>query len=195
MKFKNTNKKTKAIIIAAGGVVVVLLILLAMFSFNKIEDSIYPKEYSEYVEKYSKQFGVDENLIYAIIRTESGFDEKAVSNANARGLMQITEETFAWIKLKIANDEDLTFDSLFDAEVNIRFGTYLMSYCLEKYFGDVKTAAAAYHSGIGLVDSLLQDDEYSADGITLNVFPYEQMNNYVFKIQDSYDNYTTLYNG
>ncbi len=193
MKFKNTKNNAKIVVIISIFVAILLLAALAIFSLNQIEDSIYPKEYSEFVTRYSEQFGVDDNLIYAVIRTESGFDEDAVSSVGARGLMQITEETYAWIKLKIAHDEDLTYDSMFDAQTNIRFGTYLMSYCLEKYAGDVKTAAAAYHSGIGLVDSLLEDEQYSQDGVVLSVFPYEQMNNYVLKIQDSYDNYNELY--
>ncbi len=124
-----------------------------------------------------------------MINTESGFDKDAVSEADAYGLMQITEITFDWIKSKIARDEDLVFEDLFDPETNIRFGTYLMSYCLERYSGDIATSAAAYHSGIGLVDDLLTYEEYSSDGIVLSVFPYEQMNNYVYKIENNYEWY------
>ena len=83
--------------------------------------------------------------------------------------MQITEETFDWIKSKIAPDEDLTFDALYDADTNIRFGTYLISVCLARYENDVSTAVAAYHSGMGLVDSLVADAEYSDDGVTLHL--------------------------
>ncbi len=49
----------------------------------------------------------------------------------------------------------LTFDDLYDPEVNIRFGSYFVSYCLHRYSGDLATAAAAYHSGLGTVDGLL----------------------------------------
>ena len=50
---------------------------------------IYPLEYQTYVERYSAEYGVDKYLVYAVIKTESGFDPDAVSNVGARGLMQI----------------------------------------------------------------------------------------------------------
>ncbi len=48
--------------------------------------------------------------------------------------------------------------------------------------GEFPRPAAAYHSGQGLVDGLLEKAEYSADGDTLTAFPYEQMNLYVHKV-------------
>ena len=51
----------------------------------------------------------------------------------------------------------------------------------------------AYHSGMGLVDSLVADSEYSDDGVTLHTFPYAQMRNYVYKINRSYAVYHRLY--
>ena len=65
-------------------------------------------------------------ILYAFIRTESNFDPNADSDAGARGLMQITEVTFDWIKMKIAPTESLTFDDLYDPETNIRFGSYFV---------------------------------------------------------------------
>ena len=65
--------------------------------------------------------------------------------------------------------------------------------CLARYENDVSTAVAAYHSGMGLVDSLVADAEYSDDGVTLHTFPYAQMRNYVYKINRSYAVYHRLY--
>ena len=107
--------------------------------------------------------------------------------------MQITEVTFDWIKSKIAPGEDLTFDDLYDPAVNIRFGVYYISACLERYHGDVSTAAAAYHSGWGTVDGLLESSDYSADGEVLHTFPYQQMGLYVTKINRAYERYQALY--
>ena len=76
----------------------------------------------------------------------------------------------------------MTFDSLYEPEVSIRFGCYYLHLCLVRYGGDVPTAAAAYHSGWGTVDTLLEKAEHSADGVTLQGFPYNQMNHYVYKI-------------
>lgn len=153
----------------------------------------YPRKYSTYVGYYAQKYGLDENQVYAVIRTESGFDPAAESKVGARGLMQITEETFSWIKSKIAPEEPVTFDDLYDPEVNVRFGTYLLKVCLDRYCGDLSTAAAAYHSGMGAVDTLLADSAYSADGNTLHTFPYAQMNHYVGKVNGNYKKYTALY--
>ena len=67
--------------------------------------------------------------------------------------------------------------------------------CMERYNGDVATAAAAYHSGWGTVDALLQMEEHSADGETLQGFPYSQMNHYVKKITFCYAEYQRIYAG
>ncbi|MEG0768404.1 MAG: lytic transglycosylase domain-containing protein [Ruthenibacterium sp.] len=168
-------------------------LLAVQTAVKALEKVLYPRRYSQPVQQYAAQYGVDENLVYAIIRTESGFDKKARSDVNARGLMQITEETFDWIKTKIAPDETMTFEDLDTPEVNIRFGSYLLSTCLLRYAGDVKTAAAAYHSGMGTVDALLKSGDYSADGTVLTAFPYRQMSNYVNKVSRSYEKYQTLY--
>ena len=133
--------------------------------------------------------------VYAFIRTESGFDPAATSSVEARGLMQMTEETFIWLRSKIAPDEDLTFDELYDPDVSIRFGCYYIHLCMERYGGDVATVAAAYHSGWGTVDNLLRMEEHSSDGQTLKGFPYNQMHHYVEKITASYAVYTRLYGG
>ena len=141
------------------------------------------------MEKYADEFGVDKYILLSIIKTESGFDPNAVSSAQAIGLTQITEQTFEWIKLKLCPKEDLVFEDLFTPEVSIRFGAYYISRCLDRYSGHLDTAAAAYHSGWGTVDKLLA--EQGTDVLT--EFPYEQMRNYVYKINKAYTSYQETY--
>ena len=160
---------------------------------DKIEHWEYPQRFTEYVEYYAGKYGIDPMILYAFIRTESNFDPNADSDAGARGLMQITEVTFDWIKMKIAPKESLTFDDLYDPETNIRFGSYFVSYCLDRYSGHLATAAAAYHSGVGTVDGLLGQEAYSTDGVTLDHYPYPQMRLYVKKITESYQHYSEIY--
>lgn len=177
--------------------VLLLLALAATLLFTCFRERIdhweYPMKYQEYVTYYADKYSIDPLMLYSFIRTESNFNPKAESNAGARGLMQITEVTFDWIKSKIAPTEDLTFDSLYDPETNIRFGCYFVSYCLLRYQDDLATAAAAYHSGWGTVDELLAQPEYSADGKTLDHYPYPQMRQYVKKITESYQRYQEIY--
>lgn len=174
---------------------IVVFIGLTVYDFvqeqmAKVKHAAYPLKYMSIVEKYADEYNIDKYLILSFIKTESGFDPSAKSNADAIGLTQITEETFAWIKLKMCPDEELVFEDLYDAETSIRFGAYYISRCMERYNNHVDTAAAAYHSGWGTVDKLLAEsgEEY------LTEFPYTQMNNYVYKINKAYTAYTQLYN-
>ena len=158
-----------------------------------LDRALHPQEYSEYVEYYADKYQLDPLLLYSFICTESGFDPSAQSSVDARGLMQITDETFQWIKSKIAPTEELTFGDLYDPEINVRFGSYYLAVILECYDQDIATAAAAYHSGWGTVDQLLTQEKYTDDGRTLTVFPYEQMDLYVKKIRRNYESYQRLY--
>lgn len=180
-------------------ILLVLAVLLALVvlprTWDGVERMLYPRKYEALVDQWAETYDLDPLLVDAFIRTESGFDPQATSTVDARGLMQMTEETFIWLRSKIAPDEGLTFADLYDPEVSIRFGCYYLHLCLTRYNGDVATAAAAYHSGWGTVDNLLQMEEHSADGVTLQGFPYNQMNHYVKKITSCYAAYQRIYAG
>ena len=88
-----------------GCLILLLSARLALFGVKKVENALYPIKYSEFVEYYADKYELDPLLVYAIIRTESGFDPAAHSNADAIGLMQITETAFHWLRAKIAPGE------------------------------------------------------------------------------------------
>lgn len=204
-KRQTKNKRKRSVLAPSPPQMVILrvcmvllaLLLAAITLLNRGSDTVmntaYPRKYDEYVTYYASKYQIDPYILYSIIRTESNFNPQAESNVGARGLMQITEITFDWIKTKIAPDEPLTFDDLYDPEVNIRFGSYFISYCLQRYDNDLATAAAAYHSGLGTVDTLLADSQYSQDGKVLDAFPYPQMRRYVQKVTDAYAQYSEIY--
>ena len=118
----------------------VLLMALPLLA-READRLLYPRKYSRQVEQWAAEYELDPLLVYAFIRTESGFDPAATSSVEARGLMQMTEETFIWLRSKIAPDEDLTFDELYDPDVSIRFGCYYIHLCMERYGGDVGPTA------------------------------------------------------
>ncbi len=173
--------------------ILVVAIILITGTLGEIEQEVYRTEYSQTVTEVAALYDLDPYVIYAVIITESNFQPDAVSNVGARGLMQITEDTFDWIQMQIDPEKQYTYDDMFDPQVNILFGSYYVSRCLERYHGDLNTAVAAYHSGWGTVDGLLENPEYSDDGKTLDIFPYDQMNHYVNKINANYESYTRLY--
>ena len=172
----------------------IFLCVTAVFSvsftvFNAAIKFSHPVKYEEYVEKYSKEFGIEQNLVYAIIKTESSFNPDAVSSANAEGLTQITPETFEWLKTKLGEEnKDL---SLFDPETSIKYGAFFISYLLDE-FGDTDTAIAAYHAGRGRVNGWLEDKELSPDGKTLSEIPIPETAHYVKKINKALNVYNNL---
>ena len=175
------------------GVAVFIFVTYLMYSYSvnteKFQKVSYPLKYQEYVEQYATEFGIDKYLLYAFIKTESSFEPEAQSSAGAIGLTQITEETFSWIKLKLCPKENIVFEDLYKPDVSIRFGAYYISRCLERYSGSIETAAAAYHSGWGTVDKLLEQQGTDV----LVEFPYAQMSNYVYKINKAYTSYQEIY--
>ena len=191
MTHRQQKHRVRHTVFTALAVLAALGILLMSVFRTQISRAEYPCRYTEYVTYYAEKYDIDPLILYSFIRTESNFNPAAQSDAGARGLMQITEVTFDWIKTKIAPDEDLTFDDLFDPETNIRFGSYFVAYCLLRYDNHLATAAAA--SGVGTVDGLLADPACSPDGQTLTHYPYPQMRRYVHKITTGYQRYQEIY--
>lgn len=150
----------------------------------------YPMKYTEFVEKYSAEYGVEPELVYAVIKTESSFNPDAVSDADAVGLTQITPETFDWIKTKLGEeDENL---SLYNPETSIKYGAFFLGY-LTREFGNTDTALAAYHAGRGRVNGWLEDKEISPDGKTLSNIPIPETAHYVRKVNKALNIYYNLY--
>ena len=126
------------------------------------KNCLFPKKYCDYVSKYANEYNVDENYVYSIIYSESRFDERAKSEAGARGLMQITKDTFYWAKSKLEPNSKTTYEDIFEPAVNIKYGTYILSTLL-KEFDDYKIVAAAYHAGRGKVSKWLEQGDRSLD--------------------------------
>ena len=170
--------------------IVVIVILLAAVSFFALR-WLYPRQYSPLVQKYADQYGIDRNLVYAIIKCESNFDEKALSRAGAFGLMQITEATYEWARTR-ENDKLTQPVSLYDPEHNIRYGCAIYS-ILENEFSHPSVALAAYNAGRGRVISWLSSDAYSDDGKTLHTIPFSETDGYVKKVLKTQKIYNLIY--
>ena len=132
------------------------------------------------------EFDVPLPLVLAVMRTESKFDANARSEAGAIGLMQLLPETFLWIsEEKLAENHPLS--ALSNATINVRYGTYYLSYLMER-FGDLRTALAAYNAGEGRVAEWLD-----AQNGTLSHIPYTETRTYVDKVLRAYAQYTRKY--
>lgn len=184
--------------ILLGTVVGILVLAVAVqvlrFGYTQFMHSSYPRpeEYQALVTQASADTGVNEALIYAVIRTESGFRPQVESHAGAIGLMQITPATFDWIRFMTGWDEPLTSEDLNDPAVNIKYGTQLLSILLTE-FETQDEALAAYNAGRSRVNQWLKDPECSKDGETLSYIPIEETRNYVKKVEDARQTYQRLY--
>ena len=185
---KNQRKKGRNLI-----VILVIVILLALFCQNPIKQqitkSVYKKEYSEYVTKYAEQYGVEENLIYALIKAESNFNPDAVSHQNAKGLMQLMQSTAEDLAKK--SKINLNNENILEPEVNIQLGTQYIASLLNKY-DCVEVALAAYNAGSGNVDQWISSGKIKADGSDIENIPYKETNTYVRKIMRDYEIYKQL---
>ena len=176
-------------------IAVILLIIVFVFIFkDKILRIMYPKNYQDIVSNYAREYNVDENLVFAVIKAESNFDENAVSHKNAIGLMQIMEETADDIATRygIDIDKDNIKESVANVENNINIGTKYLSTLLDKY-GNKEVAVAAYNAGIGTVDNWIAKNIIKADGTDIENIPYKETNNYVRKILRNYKIYQSIY--
>ncbi len=185
------KKKSSGLGILIFIVLMAFLVAAGYYGYRKWIYAEHPIKYTQYVERYSRENNIDKYLVYAVIKTESGYDNMAVSNVGARGLMQIMEDSFEWIKFKLG-DEDTEYSDMFDAEENIRYGCFLVGYLYEE-FGNIEAAMAAYHAGRGAVNSWLEDPRYSSDGIHLDVIPISDTAHYVDKITTALETYKELY--
>lgn len=184
-------KKKKIIKAVFAMILVFACLFVSYFGFLSISKTLYPLGYNEFVETYTQEFNLEKSFVYAVIKNESDFNPKAVSYADARGLMQLLPETFIWLQSK--TKENLSEEMLFDAETSIKYGCMLYSILIDM-FGDKETAVAAYHAGLGNVQKWLSDKEYSSDGVHLDKIPFKSTASYVKKVIKTEKIYQKLYN-
>ncbi len=99
-------------------------------------------QWQQIIDEASARFGVDKNLISAVISQESAGNQFAVSNRGAKGLMQLTDSTA----------RDLGVSAVFQPLQNIMGGTKYLRQLLDKYKGDESLALASYNAGPAAVD-------------------------------------------
>lgn len=171
---------------------IAIIILIITISLRSIIIKInYPQKYSEYVEKYAKEYEVEKELIYAMIKAESNFRHNVISNKKAIGLMQILESTAYEVAQDI--DKEITKEEIINPETNICLGTKYISNLIKKY-GNIGLAVASYNAGIGNVDSWIEEGTIQKEGTDLENIPFKETNNYVRKILRDYEVYKQICN-
>lgn len=156
-----------------------LLVITLLIGVGILYLGVFPVKYVGIIEKYSKEYGVDSHLIYAVIHTESRFDPEAQSPAGAVGLMQVTDETGQFIAKKL-EITDFQVEDLKDPETNIKMGAYYLSY-LQTMFEREETILAAYNAGPNKVKTWLLDPAYATGDVLTNI-PFKETKDYVDRV-------------
>jgi len=105
-----------------------------------VHDPVEAQTLARWVYIYSQRFDLSPELILAVIAVESHFDHFSISNAGARGLMQVMP---FWKKTLGSKD-----DNLFEIETNIRYGCAILRMYKDRY-GRLSRALAAYNGSLG----------------------------------------------
>lgn len=118
-------------------------------------------KYEGIIDQAAETFGVNKNLIKSVIMTESAANDKAVSSAKAKGLMQLVDSTA----------KDMGVENVWNPQQNIFGGTKYLAGLLRKYNGDLNLALASYNAGPQNVEKY--------GGIP----PFEETQNYVTRVK------------
>ncbi|MEM7207473.1 MAG: lytic transglycosylase domain-containing protein [Pseudomonadota bacterium] len=125
------------------------------------------RQYDNDIRRYASEYGVSRHLVKAIISVESCFDERAISRAGARGLMQLMPKTA----------EYLGVNNSFDSRQNIYGGVRYFSEMQRRFHYNDSLALAAYNAGPSAVEKY--------NGIP----PFKETQSYVKRVIKKYREY------
>ena len=176
-----------------------IIVIYILFGPLKLQQRLmkffYPIKYEQFVESYAKHNNLDKYMVYAVIKAESNFNDKAESSKGAKGLMQLMDETAKDVAKKIdymeISEEDVE-QKLLDPQFNIMLGTKYLALLKNKY-NNMNLALVAYNAGSGNVDKWIEQGLLKEDGSNLENIPFKETNNYVRKILNNYEIYKDLY--
>jgi len=174
-----------------GFIILAFLIILAIsFSIIAYQTSRSQIDYQEQIYEYSNKYNVDPMLTAAIIKVESDFDNSAKSHQNAKGLMQLLEDT-ARHSAEVTGIEYFP-ERLEDVDYNLNLGVSYYKY-LYKYYNNQELALAAYNGGVGNVDDWIKDGTLDKNDPNILDIPFDETRAYVTKVDSTYDVYKKFY--
>lgn len=142
-------------------------VLENIISSQKSEDSNNDTDILNNINMAALKFGIDPNLIKAVIKTESSFNPEAISNKGAIGLMQLMPQTAKAMGVNPYNSKE-----------NIIGGVKYLKNMLDEFDGDLDLALAAYNAGPGSVKNYR------------DVPPFKETREYIKKVTDYYKKFS-----
>lgn len=152
----------------------------------------YPRGWPALAAEQTQTYGLDELLLYALIRQESRFNPEAGSAAGALGLTQVIEATGEEIAQALA-DADYSREDLLRPARSIEFGAYYLARRLEEFEGAAGVALAAYNGGPGNAARWAGEDPSIDPDLFYERITFSESRLYVQLVLENYAWYNYLY--
>ncbi len=153
----------------------------------------WPTAYAELVDRAtSEPDSVEPQLVYSIMREESGYRPRVLSVSGARGLLQIMEPTGRRLAEAVGRPGFAAAD-LFEPRVNIQLGAHYLGELSQRFPERLSAAIASYNAGPSAVSRWVREDGHRSDDEWVESIPYEQTRAYVKRVLRSLYAYRELY--
>ena len=154
--------------------------------------SAQPPEVRRWTDYWAAAYGVEPELVHAVIEAESGGDPNAVSSAGAAGVMQLMPATGAQIVSQIGWPVNYDEKDLYRPNVSITLGTHYLGTNRDLLDGDLYATLAAYNGGPGNALEWQRLSQGDPD-LFLESVRFEETRNYIRNIYEIYTIYRRLY--
>ena len=152
----------------------------------------YPLAGDATVREGARESGVDESLLLAVVRQESGFNPRARSRAGAVGLTQLLPSTARSLSRSVLKKR-FRKAFLLDPGINVRLGASYLRQLLDQFGGDPMLALAAYNGGEARVEAVRKLDPRPPRDLMFEMIPASESRDYVRRIVLYRNSYRELY--
>ncbi len=152
---------------------------------------LYPRAWPEHFSALTAPRNIAEPLAYAIVRSESLFNQRAVSRSGAMGLSQLLPSTAA----ETARGLKMSQYALFNPQDNLTIGLTYYGYMLQRFDGRPVRAIAAYNAGPSRMAQWARDWGSLEDDILIELYPVAEPRQYTKNITSAALCYGKLYYG
>ncbi len=154
----------------------------------------FPLPFRPAIEYFSKSQNLDPFLVAALIRQESDFNIKEVSDAHAYGLMQLIPATGRQMARHFSIRRISTAD-LETADLNIRLGTFYLRTLLDRFNNQMEWVLAAYNAGPSRSDTWRNWGPFEETADLVEAIPFHETRLYVQIVERNAEIYRRLYAG
>lgn len=150
-------------------------------------DCAYPRPHKGSIRTHEATSKLPPELLYAVMRQESAFDEEVVSPARAVGLLQLMPDTAK----TVAGDAGIPHEEgwLVRADHNVQLGALYMRELLDKLSGNVPLAVGAYNSGLEAIARWQSHARGESIDVFVETIPFLETRGYVVRVMGNLARY------